>query len=101
MRCILVYEESVRDYRFSTVLLKVEDIFRLLSYTKYRSMGFPMKTVVKQFSGNENDRQLIIQRMEKQREEAWKKAAYYHELADSIDGHLTVCKKTRKKHLRL
>ncbi|GHV63877.1 MerR family transcriptional regulator [Spirochaetia bacterium] len=74
-------------------LYQVGDIFRLLSYTKYRSMGFSMKTVLKQFSGVENDRRLIIQRMEKQREEASKKAAYYHELADSIDGHITSVKR--------
>lgn len=77
-------EKDENNHRFYNSV----DIFRLLSYTKYRSMGFPMKTVVKQFNGSENDWKLIYQRMVKQEEEARKKAAYYQDLADSINSHL-------------
>jgi DNA-binding transcriptional MerR regulator len=66
----------------------VVDIFRFLSYTKYRSMGFPMKTIVKQFSGNENDRRLIFQRLQKYRDEAAHKADYYRHLAATMDRHI-------------
>lgn len=65
-----------------------EDVFRLLSYTKYRSMEIPMKEIVKQFSGRENDRKTIQKREEKAREDALKKAEYYHSLAGAIDEHL-------------
>jgi DNA-binding transcriptional MerR regulator len=66
----------------------VVDIFRFLSYTKYRSMGFSMKTVVKQFSGSENDRNLVIERLKKCQEEASQKAEYYSHLAAAINEHL-------------
>jgi DNA-binding transcriptional MerR regulator len=67
---------------------RVVDIFRFLSYTKYRSMGFPLKTVVKQFGGSENNRRLIFQRLQKCREEAAQKAGYYNRLAAAIDRHI-------------
>jgi len=65
----------------------IGDVFRLLSYYKYRSMGFRFKTVVKQFGG-ENDRKLIEARVRRQKEDALAKAAYYQNLASFIDEHL-------------
>jgi DNA-binding transcriptional MerR regulator len=81
---LIEVEKDKNNYRFYHSV----DIFRLLSYTKYRSMGFPMKTVVKQFGGGENDRKIIFQRIVKQSEEARKKAAFYQDLANSIDSHI-------------
>jgi DNA-binding transcriptional MerR regulator len=81
---LIEVEKNEHNHRFYNKV----DIFQLLSYTKYRSMGFPMKTVVKQFSGSENDRRLIFRRMEEQKKEALRKAAYYTELADSIEAHI-------------
>jgi DNA-binding transcriptional MerR regulator len=66
----------------------IGDVFRLLSYYKYRSMGFRFKTVVNQFGGSENDRKLIEARVRRQKEEALSKEAYYHNLAKFIDEHL-------------
>jgi DNA-binding transcriptional MerR regulator len=66
----------------------VVDIFRFLSYKKYRSMGFPMKTVVEQFSGRENDRNLIIERLKKYQAEAAQKAKDYSRLAATINEHI-------------
>ncbi|MDR1619305.1 MAG: MerR family transcriptional regulator [Clostridiales bacterium] len=71
-------------HRYYTVV----DVFRFLSYTKYRSMGFPLKTVVRQFSGVENDRYLIYERLRQQKADAQKKAAYYAKLAQYIDAHI-------------
>jgi len=75
-------EENGRRY------YAIGDVFRLLSYFKYRSMGFRFKTVVSQFGGSENDRKLIEARVRRQRDEALRKEAYYHNLAASINEHL-------------
>ena len=65
------------------------EIFRLLSYTKYRSMGFSMKTLVKQLDlDSKIERQAIIQRLQKHRDEASQKAKYYSRLTDAIDQHI-------------
>lgn len=64
-----------------------EDIFRLLSYTKYRNMEIPMKTIITQFSGEENDRTLIGTRIAAAKEKALEKARYYQQLAADIEGH--------------
>lgn len=69
-------------------IYNVVDIFRLLSYKKYRNMGFSMKMVVKQFGGTENDRKIIQMRVAKQKQEALKKSEYYKNLADYIGEHL-------------
>jgi DNA-binding transcriptional MerR regulator len=69
-------------------MYRVVDFFRFLSYTKYRSMRFPMKTIVKQFGGKENDRHLIFQRLQKYRDEASQKAEYYSRLSAAIDLHI-------------
>lgn len=65
------------------------DVFRLLSYTKYRSMEIPMKTIIAQFGGKENNRRLIQEREEKYKAEALKKARHYTDLANAIEDHLT------------
>lgn len=81
---LIEVEKEENGHRFYDVV----DVFRLLSYEKYRSMEIPMKTIIKQFSGKENDRMLIQKREEHYKEEALKKAEYYRELADSIENHL-------------
>ncbi|MBS7525240.1 MerR family transcriptional regulator [Fusibacter paucivorans] len=67
----------------------IVDVFRLISYEKYRSMGFPMKTVVKQFAGKENSRAMIEEREAHYKNKALEMAAYYQSLADAIESHLS------------
>lgn len=64
------------------------DVFRLLSYMKYRSMEIPMKQIILQFSGMENDWKKIWERVEDAKEHALHRADYYRKLASAIDGHL-------------
>jgi hypothetical protein len=52
-------------------------------------MGFPMKTVVKQFAGKENSRAMIEKREAHYKNEALAMAAYYKSLADAIESHLS------------
>jgi hypothetical protein len=63
-------------------------VFRLLSYTKYRAMYIPMKQIIRQFSGEENDWKCIREREQNARNEALKKAEYYKKLAEHIQGQL-------------
>jgi len=72
---------------------KVVDVFRLLSYMKYRAMEMPMKTIISQFGGKENNRSLIQEREEFYKEEALKKAQYYTDLAGAIEEHLVGVRK--------
>ncbi len=81
---LITVEKEKNGHRFYDVV----DVFRLLSYEKYRSMEIPMKTIVKQFGGKENDRSIIQKREEYYKNEALKKAEYYRDLADSIENHL-------------
>lgn len=70
----------------------VVDVFRLLSYTKYKNMEIPMQMVIKQFSGEENDYLITKKRMEKSRKKAYEKAKYYQQLAGSIEENLkSIC----------
>ena len=69
-------------------IYRIVDIFRLLSYKKYKNMGFSMKMVVKQFGGTENDRKIIQSRVARQKQEALKKSEYYKNLANYIGNHL-------------
>lgn len=66
----------------------IEDIFRLLSYTKYKNMKIPLKQISEQFSGIESDYMLIRQRLETAKQKAHEKADYYAQLAQSIDDRL-------------
>ncbi|MCR8743952.1 MerR family transcriptional regulator [Romboutsia lituseburensis] len=43
---LIKVNKEKNGHRFYNVI----DIFRLLSYTKYRHMEFPMKRIIKQFS---------------------------------------------------
>ncbi|MCY6958547.1 MerR family transcriptional regulator [Clostridium brassicae] len=74
----------------------VVDVFRLLSYTKYRSMEIPMKTIITQFGGEENDYKLIEEREQRYQLEALRKAKYYMKLADAIEEHLVSIRKIEK-----
>ncbi|WP_434794751.1 hypothetical protein TPDSL_19400 [Terrisporobacter petrolearius] len=66
----------------------VVDVFRLLSYTKYKNMEIPMKMIVKQFSGEENNRLIIKERMEEFKNQAYEKARYYQELAEAMEENM-------------
>ena len=65
-----------------------EDVFRLLSYTKCRSMEIPMKQIVTQFSGEENNWKKICEREIEARNAALEKARHYQELAANIKEHI-------------
>lgn len=65
-----------------------EDVFRLLSYTKYRAMNIPMKKIIHQFSGSENNWKRILEKEINAREEALKKAEDYRKLAESIERQI-------------
>jgi len=69
----------------------VGDIFRLLSYVKYRLMGSSLKTIAKQIDRNadENNKQLIFQRLQQYRTEAQQKAEYFNQLVSTIDQHIS------------
>jgi DNA-binding transcriptional MerR regulator len=81
---LISVERNVQDHR----VYHVENIFRFLSYTKYRSMGFSLKTIVRQFSGSENDRRISLERLRKYRDEAAQKADHYRRLAAAIEQHI-------------
>ncbi|MBN1058129.1 MerR family transcriptional regulator [Clostridium botulinum] len=66
----------------------VVDVFRLLSYTKYKNMEMPMKAIVKQFSGEESSYLSTKNRIEEYKRKAEEKSRYYKELADSIEENL-------------
>lgn len=85
-------EKEENGHRYYNVV----DVFRLLSYTKYRTMEIPMKTIVKQFGGSENSYNLIEQREEYYKEKALEKAKYYTELANAIEEHLESIRKIDK-----
>ena len=69
-------------------LYDLQDIFRLLSYNKYKNMKIPLKEISRQFSGAENDRHLIYSRIKAASQEAQRKAQYYADLVCSIDEYL-------------
>lgn len=66
----------------------VVDVFRLLSYVKYKNMEIPMKTIVKQFSGEESSYLSTKDRIEEYKKMAEEKSKYYKELAESIEENL-------------
>lgn len=70
-----------------------EDIFRLLSYFKYHSMGVPLKDIGKQFSGKEKDRNKVIERVRQSRDKCIQKIAYYQHLCQLIEDYLSECDK--------
>lgn len=72
-------------------LYGMEEIFRLLSYCKYKNMKIPLKEISRQFT--ENDRSQIRRRLEEARDNAREQQRYYAELAASIEEHL--------EHIRL
>lgn len=82
-------QKEENGHRFYNVV----DVFRLLSYTKYRTMEIPMKTIVKQFGGEENNYHIIEQREQYYKEKALEKARYYAELAEAIEEHLVSIRK--------
>lgn len=81
---LIKVEKGENGHRYYNVV----DVFRLLSYTKYRSMEMPMKTIITQFGGEENNYKFIEEREKTYQLEALKKAKYYMGLADAIEEHL-------------
>lgn len=81
---LIKVEKEKNGHRYYNVV----DVFRMLSYAKYRSMEIPMKTIITQFGGDENNYKLIEERETKYQLEAIKKAKYYMNLADAIEDHL-------------
>ena len=89
----LRYYESaglIRDKRATTGYryYDVADLWRLLSYEKYHSMGCSVKEVIDQFTGG-GSIETIEDRVRKRRDEALEKARKYNELAGQIEEHLT------------
>lgn len=81
---LIKVNKEKNGHRFYNVI----DIFRLLSYTKYRHMEFPMKRIIKQFSGDETGYLLIKNRMEEYKKKAEQKSLHYKKLAESIEENL-------------
>ncbi len=79
-------ESGYRNY-------SIADVFRLLSYEKYRSMGYPLKTIREQFTKEVDNRGQILQRVESQKQEALRKAHYYSRLAEAIERQLVDIRK--------
>lgn len=71
-------EENGRRY-YST-----EDIIRLMSYKKYRSMGVPLKQIAHQFSRSGDPIEDIADRLAHRREDAARMAAHYRALCEDI-----------------
>lgn len=70
-----------------------DDVFRLLSYYKYHSMGVPLKDIGKQFSGKEKDRNKVIERIRQSKDRCIQKIAYYERLSQLIGDYLNGCDK--------
>lgn len=70
-----------------------KDIFRLLSYFKYHSMGIPLKDIAKHFSGKEKDRDKVIERVRQSRERYIQLIAHYQHLCELIGDYLEHCEK--------
>lgn len=62
-------------------------LWRLLSYEKYHSMEYPIKTVIEQFMGD-GHRAMIEARVRDRLNEARRKSAYYAQLAAAIETHV-------------
>ena len=81
---IVTIKKEANGYRY----YDIDDIFRLLSYEKYRSMGYPLKSVLQQFTYETDNRESIIERVRLRYEEALAQAEYYAQLASAIGEHL-------------
>jgi|GEM_PF-532334 len=87
-------KKDEKGYRYYSMV----DVFRLLSYHKYHSMGFPIKTVVAQFSGSENNRDIIIERVQKIKEKCDQQVIYYQQLSGYINDYLESIKQINTLH---
>ncbi|HWR24310.1 MAG TPA: MerR family transcriptional regulator [Feifaniaceae bacterium] len=81
---IIVVKKRDNGYRY----YDTGDLFRLLSYEKYRSMGYPLKSVLCQFEYETDNRREILERMQQQQAHAFQMAAYYRGIADAMEEHL-------------
>ena len=70
-----------------------DDVFRLLSYYKYHSMGVPLKDIGRQFSGKEKDRNKVIERIRQSRDKCIQEIDYYERLRQLIEDYLEGCDK--------
>jgi len=66
----------------------VMDVFKFLTYTKYRSMGIPMKKIANHLGGIDSTFPQIHRQLVEQKLEAQKQAAHYTELAAAIEEHI-------------
>ena len=82
---IIAVKKRENGYRY----YDTGDLFRLLSYEKYRSMGYPLKSVLRQFEQETDNRREILERMQRQQDHALQMAAYYRGIADAMEEHLT------------
>ncbi len=82
---IIAVKKRENGYRY----YDAGDLFRLLSYEKYRSMGYPLKSVLRQFEYETDNRKEILERMQQQQEYAIRMTAYYRGIADAMEEHLT------------
>ena len=69
------------------------DIFRLLSYFKYHSMGISLKDIGKHFSGKEKDRNKVIERVRQSRLRCLQMISYYQHLCELIGDYLEECER--------
>ncbi len=60
------------------------DVFRLMSYKKYRAMGVPMKEITQQFSDAGDPLEAIAARLAQQREEAARRELHFRALQEDI-----------------
>lgn len=82
---IITVKKRENGYRY----YDTGDLFRLLSYEKYRSMGYPLKSVLQQFEKETNNRKAILERVQQQQDYALQMAAYYQSIAEGMEEHLT------------
>lgn len=69
------------------------DIFRLLSYFKYHSMGISLKNIAQHFSGGEKDREKVIEYVRQSRIRCIQMISYYQHLCELIGDYLEKCER--------
>lgn len=81
---IIKAKKSGNGYRY----YDTADVFRLLSYSKYKKMKIPLRAIGEQFRGEAGDRHMTRNRVAAAGDDARKLAEYYRLLALSINEHL-------------
>lgn len=86
---IIKTKKEENGYRY----YEKEDVFRMLSYYKYHSMGIPVKEIGKHFSGKEKDRNKVIERIRQSKDKCIEKIDHYQQLINQIEEHIKGCEK--------